>query len=119
MNKDEGKAFKIHCMKEPDYVMKLMASCMTLKYLEDANTKRDWKENGVRKSNFFSTNNPLVCTLGTGIRLMTTINSGMNQYILKQHGQQSYWMIETSLGTWQCQLLMPILIMDTFKMGVN
>ena len=45
---DEGKTFKIHCMKEPDYVMKLMASWMTLNYLVGENTKRDWKDNGVR-----------------------------------------------------------------------
>ena len=87
---DEGKYFKIHCMKEPDYIMKLMESRMKLKNLEGANNKRDWKENGVRKSNFFSTNNPLVCTLGTGIRLMTTLTVGMQQSILKQHGQQNY-----------------------------
>ena len=30
MNSDEGKAFKTHCMKEPDHVMKMMASWMTL-----------------------------------------------------------------------------------------
>ena len=30
MNTDEGKAFKIHCTKETNYVMKLMAPWMTL-----------------------------------------------------------------------------------------
>ena len=30
MKTDEGKSFKIHCSKEPDYVMKLVASWMTL-----------------------------------------------------------------------------------------
>ena len=40
-------------MKEPDYVMKLMASWMMLNDLEGANTKRDWKDNGVRKSKIF------------------------------------------------------------------
>ena len=45
MNTDEVKLFKIHYMKEPDYVMKLMSSWMTLDNLEGANTKRDWKEN--------------------------------------------------------------------------
>ena len=38
MTTDEGKAFKIHCMKEPDYIMKLMTSWMTLNNLEGANT---------------------------------------------------------------------------------
>ena len=50
---DEGKTFKIHSMKEPYYVMKLMSSWMTLNNLEGANTKRYWKENGVWKSIFF------------------------------------------------------------------
>ena len=53
INTDEGKSFKIHCMKEPDYVMKLMVSLMTLKYSEGENTKKDRKENGVCKSKFF------------------------------------------------------------------
>ena len=39
----EGKIFKIHFMKESDYVMKLMASWMTLNGLDGANTKREWK----------------------------------------------------------------------------
>ena len=41
MNTDDGKALKIHCTKEPYYVMKLMALWMSLKILEGANTKRD------------------------------------------------------------------------------
>ena len=67
----------------------------------------------------FSTNNLLVRTLGTGIRLMTTTTGGTHQSLLKQHGQKIYGMSGTLIGNWQCQLLMPILIMDTFKMGVN
>ena len=37
---DEGRAFKIHYMKEPGYVMKLMAPWMTLKILEGTHIKR-------------------------------------------------------------------------------
>ena len=33
MKSDEGKAFKIHCMRERDYVMKLMASWVKLNNL--------------------------------------------------------------------------------------
>ena len=47
MKTDEGGKFKINCTKEPYYVMKLMASWMTLNDLVGVNTKRDWKENGV------------------------------------------------------------------------
>ena len=39
----EGNFFKIHCVKESNYVMKLMSLWMTLSDLEGANTKRDWK----------------------------------------------------------------------------
>lgn len=55
---EEGKPFKIFCMKEPDYVMKVMASWMTLNELEGARTKRDWKENGVNKSKTFNYRQP-------------------------------------------------------------
>ena len=41
--------------------------------------------------NILSTNNLLVCTLGTGIRLMTIITGSTHQYILKQYGQQNFW----------------------------
>jgi hypothetical protein len=40
----DGKPFRIFCFKEPDYVMKIMASWMTLEELEGANTRRDYKD---------------------------------------------------------------------------
>ena len=49
MKTDEGGKFKINCTKEPYYVMKLMASWMTLNDLEGESNKSYWKENGVRK----------------------------------------------------------------------
>ena len=36
----EGKAFKIFCFKEPDYVMMIMATCMTLEELNVADTRQ-------------------------------------------------------------------------------
>ena len=69
--------------------------------------------------NNFPTNNLLVCTSGTSIRLVTTITGGTHQYILKQHGKQISRLTGTSLGTWQCKLLMQIFLMATLKMGVN
>ena len=36
----EGKAFKIFCFKEPEYVMKIMATWMTLEELDGADTRR-------------------------------------------------------------------------------
>jgi hypothetical protein len=40
---EEGKPFRIYCFKEPDYVMKIMATWMTLDELDDAPTRREYK----------------------------------------------------------------------------
>ena len=45
----ENKPFRIICIKEPDYVMKIMASWMILDELEDAKTSRDFTESGSLK----------------------------------------------------------------------
>ena len=37
----EGKAFKIFCLKEPEYVMKIMATWMTLEELDGADTRQE------------------------------------------------------------------------------
>ena len=39
----EGKAFNIFCFKEPDYVMKIMATCMILEELDGADTRQEYK----------------------------------------------------------------------------
>ena len=39
----EGKAFKIFCFKEPEYVMKIVATWMTLEELDGADTRREYK----------------------------------------------------------------------------
>ena len=36
---EEGKPFRVFCFKEPDYVMKIMASWMNLDELEGSNTE--------------------------------------------------------------------------------
>ena len=35
-----GKAFNIFCLKEPEYVMKIMATWITLEVLDGANTRQ-------------------------------------------------------------------------------
>jgi hypothetical protein len=40
---EEGKPFRIYCFKETDYVMKIMATWMTLDKLEDAPARREYK----------------------------------------------------------------------------
>ena len=39
----ESKAFKIFCSKESEYVMKIMATWMTLEELDGADTRREYK----------------------------------------------------------------------------
>jgi hypothetical protein len=39
----QGRPFKIFCFKEPDYVMKIMATWMTLDELPGADTRQDYK----------------------------------------------------------------------------
>ena len=39
----EGKAFNIFCFKEPEYVMNIMATWMTLEELDGVDTKREYK----------------------------------------------------------------------------
>ena len=38
----DNNSFQIFCMKEPDYVMNIMVSWMTLRELEGAKTRRDF-----------------------------------------------------------------------------
>ena len=46
---EDNKLFKIFCMKDPDYVMKIMTICMTLGELEGAKTRRDLIESSGTK----------------------------------------------------------------------
>ena len=39
---EDNKMFKIFCLKELDYVMKIIASWMTIDELEVAKTRRDF-----------------------------------------------------------------------------
>ena len=56
---EEGEPFKILCFKETDYVMKIMASCMTLDDLEGDNIKRVYKgANGQTMSTTFKYRQP-------------------------------------------------------------
>ena len=44
----EGKAFNIFCFREPEYVMKVISTCMTLKELDGADTRRKYKGQDVQ-----------------------------------------------------------------------
>ena len=39
----EGKAFKIFCFKEPEYVMKILATWISLEDLDGADTRQEYK----------------------------------------------------------------------------
>ena len=66
---EDGKSFSIFFFKEPDYMMNIMASWMTLDELEGADTKHNYKgrdgESLVKLSNIGS---HLDCTFATVIR---------------------------------------------------
>ena len=114
----EGKSFKIHCMKEPYYVMKLMESWMTLNNLEGANTKRYRKENGFRKSKQIFLKQPY----GMHFRYRHQVDDHNNRRhapISIKNTKKRSGLNVTSIGTWQYHLLMPILLMATLKRGVN
>ena len=39
----EGKAFKIFCLKEPEYAMKIMVTWMTMEELDRVDTRQEYK----------------------------------------------------------------------------
>ena len=56
---EDNKLFKIFCMKDPDYVMKIMASWMTLDGLEGARTRRYFIDiNGTKETKHFTYRKP-------------------------------------------------------------
>ena len=55
----DNKLFQILCMKDPDYVMKIMASWMTLDALEGAKTRRDFIDSsGTKDTEQFTCRQP-------------------------------------------------------------
>ena len=55
----ENKPFQIFCMKEPDYVMKIMAIWMTLEELDGAKTRRDFADSsGTKQTKLFTYRQP-------------------------------------------------------------
>ena len=56
---EDNKLFKVFCGKESDYMMKIMASWVTLGDLEDANTRRYFIDrSGTKETNYFTYQNP-------------------------------------------------------------
>ena len=56
---EDNKLFKIFCMKETDYVVKIMASWMTLDQLEGARTIRDFIDSsGTEQTKHFTYHQP-------------------------------------------------------------
>ena len=57
---EDNKLFKIFCMKDPDYVMKIISSWMTLDELEGASTRRDFIDSsGTKETKQFTYKHPL------------------------------------------------------------
>ena len=56
---EDNNLFNMSCMKEPNYVIKIMASWMTLNELEGAETKRDFiNRSGTKEKNQFKNRQP-------------------------------------------------------------
>ena len=67
---DEGKTFKIFCMKEPDYVMELMASLITLNELRgDKTPSKVGRRIGRKRQNNFVRDNHLDYISNIGVKL--------------------------------------------------
>ena len=55
----ENKPFRIFCMKEPDYVMNIMASWMTLDEVQSTKTRRDpIDSSGTNETKLFTYRHP-------------------------------------------------------------
>ena len=60
----EYKTFQIFCMKDPDYVMRIMEDWITLDELEGTKPGRDFTDiSDMNKKNYLPTNSHLVYTL--------------------------------------------------------
>ena len=65
----ENKSFRIFCMKEPDYVMNIMVSWMTLRELEGAKTRRDFIDSsGMKETKQFTYRQPFGYILSIDVK---------------------------------------------------
>jgi hypothetical protein len=70
----EGQhCFKIFCMKEEDYIMKLMLTYGALRSVDEGETQRSVTENGQQVNKSFTTRSHSSTTSSTIIKSMTTI----------------------------------------------
>ena len=69
----ENKSFQIFCMKNPDYVTKIMEIWMTLDKLEGAKTGIEFTDrSGTNKTKLFTYRHTLEYILSIYIKYMTT-----------------------------------------------
>ena len=97
----EGKAFHIFCFKEPECVMKIIATCMTLEELEGADTRREYKGRYVQSlARLFKYSQ----TFGVHFRYRHQVDDHNNKrhapISILGHGKLSSGLIETLHDTW-------------------
>ena len=94
----DGLHFQVMCMKEPNYVMKIMCKWITLDDFEGGQTRRTILWTASRQPILSAISSCLGCTTSSDINLMTTITWGICLYRLRGHGLPSFGKIETVHG---------------------
>ena len=114
---EDSKLFKIIFMKDPDYVMKVMASWMTI-YEQREQGQEDISQTAVgqRRRSSSHTGRHLGLILDKDIKWNTIIIIYMRQIPQIGHGRPSYSLIATLPCILWCQQLIHILRYITFKM---
>jgi hypothetical protein len=91
-------------MKEPDYVMKIMATGGSLNEMPDGGTSRTFKQSdGTNTTVRFNYLNHFITTSGIVIKLMTITIVGILHYLLRSLGQHISDQTESLHFFWQSQ----------------
>ena len=94
----DGLPFQVMCMKEPNYVMKIMCKWMTLDEFEGVQKRRSILWTASRQPKLSAISICLVCTTSSDIKLMTIITGGISLYWLRGNGLPIFGRIETLHG---------------------
>ena len=94
----DGFPFQVMCMKEPNYVMKIMCKWMTLDDFEGRGHSGTILWTASRQPRLSDISSSLGCTTSSDIKLMTTTTGGIRLYRLRGHGLPIFRKIETVHG---------------------
>ena len=94
----DGVAYHVFCMKDPYYVMKLMATYGTLEPT-DKSTRRKFKRGGVMETKDFMYTEVFSNHFFIYIKFITTKTGGMHTYPLRELGLPNICLVVALLGT--------------------